>query len=105
MRQIEKVEIAGREISVKELTMAEIRQILSSMEKQKDQPHVIDLLFADMPAVAVSVSTGLTLKDLEGDFTQSDIKQLKDKVAELNPFFVKAMQRLAKIGQLMLEKN
>jgi len=105
MRLTEKLKIDNREITVKELTMAEIRNVMAALEKQKGTPHVLDLLFADMPAAAVSAATDLSLKELEGDFTQSEIKQIKDKVEELNPFFAKALKRLAKLGRSILEKQ
>ncbi len=105
MRQTENLKVGDKEIIVKELTMAEIRNVMAALEKQEGTPHIIDLLFPDMPAAAISISTGLSLKNLEGDFTQSEIKQIRDKVEKLNPFFAKALNRLAKLGQSMLEKQ
>jgi len=100
----EKITIGGREITVRQMTMADVRRFVAEMQQQADgqepEPHVIDMLFDDpVPASAVSVATGLSLDELAGDFTQSEMRELLDAVKAANPFFVGMMERLVEAGR------
>lgn len=93
----EQITIAGRQVEVKGLTMKQIKDVLASLKDRSKQQeaHVIDAVFDDdVPAVAVSMATGLSLAELEGDIGQQDMRDLLDKVKAVNPFFVGMMTRL-----------
>ena len=114
---MEKITMGGREITVRQLTMRQIREVLAQIgfgfhgdggpekpvrqgdgvgpEKPVRLPHVVDLVFDDdLPAAAVAAASGLTLDELGGDFTQDEISALLEKVRERNPFFVAMAQRV-----------
>jgi len=98
------VKIASRDISVKQLTMAEIRKFVAAMqaeaEKEDNKAHVLDMLFDDpVPAAAVSIATGLSMDELGGSFSQDEMRELLDKVKAVNPFFVGMMERLIEAGR------
>lgn len=63
--------------------------------------HIFDLLFSDEPvsSLAASLSTGLTLDELNGDVSPVELETVMRAVKEANPFLVRAVQngeRLAK---------
>ena len=94
----EQITIGGRQITVRPLTMRQIRDVLDALKddgKGEKRAHIIDVVFNDeVPAVAVSSATGLSLAELEGEFGQQEIRELLDKVRAVNPFFVGMMERL-----------
>lgn len=95
----ETIKLGGRAVSVHALTMKEIREVLVALREKSKEPHVIDMVFDDdVPAVAISAASGLSLSELEGEFTQQEIRDLLDKVRALNPFFVGMMERLCRAG-------
>lgn len=98
------IRIAGRDITPKPLDMAQVREFLDAMEKEaKDEnsvPHIVDVLFNDeVPAKAVSISTGLSMDELGGKISQEDMRALLDKVRAVNPTFVGMMERFIKARQ------
>lgn len=95
----ETINIGGRSVAVKQLTMRQIREVLANLKERDGGPHVLDMVFDDdVPAVAVSEATGLSLAELEGDFTQQEMRDLIDQVRAKNPFFVGMMERLCQAG-------
>jgi hypothetical protein len=105
MQRTKTITVGKRDITVKELNVAQIRDLMDNLEKDKEV-HVFDMLFPDsIPVVAVSESTGIALKKLEEDFTPSELKQIIDGVENLNPFFANMMQRMAKIGEAILKEK
>lgn len=88
--------IDEREITVKELTVADVRDLLENVTN-KTEINTIDLLFGDsVPSEAIEKSTGIKIKKLENDFSPSEIKTLVEAVEEVNPFFVAMIQKLKK---------
>jgi hypothetical protein len=96
MRKIKTIMIDEREITVKELTVADVRDLLENVTN-KTEINTIDLLFGDsVPSEAIEKSTGIKIKKLENDFSPSEIKTLVEAVEEVNPFFVAMIQKLKK---------
>lgn len=104
MQKIKRIKIDERELTVKELTVGQIRNIIEDLENPENV-HIIDMLFGDeIPALAVSESTEISMKDLEkGKITPSEMEIIIKGVKEVNPFFVKMIERLAKIGETALK--
>lgn len=97
----ESITVCGREITPKQLTMSDVHEFLQRMEQDaadKKPPHVVDIVFNDqVPAVAVSMSTGLSLDELAGKIPQDTMRALLDKVKAVNPFFVGMMERIVAV--------
>jgi hypothetical protein len=92
-----------KKIETRELTVAEVRQVFDSMENRTDL-HTVEILFPnELPVMAVSLSTGLSLEELDGDIPPSEIKQIIERVKEKNPFFLSGLQALAQAGAAFLE--
>lgn len=88
----------------RELTVREIREVLGGLER-RDAIHTVELLFPDgIPALAVSMSSGLSLEELDGDVAPSDLKNLIERVKDANPFFLNALNRLAETGRAMMAR-
>ena len=89
----------------KELTVRQVREIIDTLEKQENV-HTVDMLFSDeIPALAVSMSTGKSLEELQGDITPSELAAIIEEVKEAKPFFVKMIQRLSEIGEAALKET
>lgn len=97
------IQIGGRDITVKQLNMSEVRDFVSSLDDDAEA-HIVDILFNDpVPAKAVSLATGLSLEELAGSFKQDEMRTLLDKVKAVNPSFVGMMERIIKAGQSLSE--
>lgn len=95
----ETIKLGGRTVAVHSLTMREIREVLVALREKGKEPHVLDMVFDDdIPAVAISAASGLSLGELEGDFSQQEIHDLIEKIRAVNPFFVGMMERLCRAG-------
>jgi len=94
------ITIGDRDITIKQLNVLEIRNIMDNMDKE--DRSIIDLLFPDsIPAYVVSESTGISMSKLESDFLPSELKMIIEKVENQNPFFVNMLTRLLKLGREM----
>ena len=99
MRKSKIMKWNGKEVTCKELTVAEIDQLLSSAPP----PNALDLVFGDrIPTAAVTMSTGLQAADLESE-SPSLLDELWSGVEEVNPFFVPMLDRLAKAGSNLVK--
>lgn len=94
MRLTREVQIGDRRISVKELTVAEVRRWLQEAEGEL-RSDIVDLfLFSD-----VTVPDLVRLSDLNREameqMTPSELQQVIDVAKELNPDFFALRARLA----------
>lgn len=95
MRGSEITKFNGKEITVKELHVSEIRKVLSSFDDSR-APHMVEVLFEDpIPLLGVTMATGLTAEDLDGDVPPSEVDTLLGKVREINPFLKGVLARIA----------
>lgn len=105
MQRTKTITIGDRDVSVKELTVAQVRGLMDNLEKDTEI-HTIDMLFPDgLPALAISESTGISIKKLEEDFAPSELKQIIAGVENLNPFFANMISRMTKIGAAILKEK
>ncbi len=99
MRKSKTIRIGGREITVKELRVKDIRAILEDAGAD-GPPAFIDLLFPDsLGGRAVQISTGLSAETLDEDFTPSQLEALLAAVDDVNPHFAAMAERLAALGR------
>ncbi|OHD21786.1 MAG: hypothetical protein A2Y38_12945 [Spirochaetes bacterium GWB1_59_5] len=89
------------DITARELTVGEVRDVLD--ELSKTPPHVVDLLFGDehIPAVVIARSTEIPM-DSEAEislmsFTTSDMRKIIEAVGEVNPDFLGLSERIGAI--------
>jgi len=93
-----------KNIEAKELTVGQVKAVLEGLEKM-DSLHTIDFLFPEegVPALAVSLSTGLSLEELNGDIPVSEMQGVVKAVKEKNAFFLRMLRSLAEVGKLNLQ--
>ena len=107
MKKSKAINIEGRtdRLIATELTVRELKEVIDGLRTSRQS--TIDLLFPeDIPAIGVASSLGMTLDDLEAaDFAPSELDQILGVVKEINPFFVKAVERLASIGRKLAESR
>lgn len=107
MKKSKAINIEGRtdRLIATELTVREIKEVIDGLRTSRQS--TIDLLFPeDIPALGVAASLGMTLDELEAaDFAPSELDQILGSVKEINPFFVRAVERLASIGRQLAESR
>jgi hypothetical protein len=97
MRKSKIIKIDDREITISELTVANINKLFVDVSAQAKPgaANIIDLLFgADIPVEAVAVSCGITVDELEAQYAPSEINVIVEAVKEVNPFFTAMLAKL-----------
>lgn len=101
MKQSKIINWQGRDLCCKELTLEELKQVFTQSNAEN---FWLDLPFSDrLPAQAVLLSTGLSASDLE-PLTPSTIDTLWQAVEEVNPFFLKAVQKYRELSRTAHKK-
>lgn len=103
------MKFAGRDIDVKVLTVAQIKEVMEELDELKKPGamfDIVDLLMDDeIPAVAVSKATGLSLAELGGEVVPQELSELFQEVRAKNPFYLGMMERLISGAKGALEKD
>lgn len=105
MRKQKVITIGDREITINELTAAQIDGMLSSFNESRPVHPTELLLDAVIPVEAVTLSTGMTGPELGGsecNYAPSELDEIWRAVAEVNSFLSRLMERLAKEGHAVL---
>jgi ubiquinone biosynthesis protein UbiJ len=94
LRKTTVINFAGKEVTAKELTVAEIAGVMDEMKTY--QPHVLDLLMQqDLPVQVVQISTGLGEEELMAA-APTALDPLYDAVVAVNPSLAALTERLKK---------
>ena len=99
MRATTTVYLGGQVITVKELTVAEVRQVLITEPPAADPLHA--LAFDGFGLNDLALLCTATAAELEA-FTPSELKPLVDACRELNPHFFRTRAALAGVARLMM---
>ncbi|BCL59969.1 hypothetical protein DGMP_06620 [Desulfomarina profundi] len=96
MRKSKIISFNEKEVTVKELTVAEVVSVIEDMGNY--EPHVLDILMDfDIPVSVVLLSTGLEEKDLMEGVSPSGLIPLYEAVVEVNPTLAAMAARLRKV--------
>lgn len=99
MRKTKNITWRDKDITVKELTMQELIDILDEPPASDELSIVTGLgIESDLPLEAVIDSAGVT-KDELCACTPSQVEALWQAVEEVNPFFLRAAKRLSEQRQ------
>lgn len=103
MRLSKECEIAGRKVSIVEMTLGEIRAWLKAITSTSAEPDgVVDaLLFEGFDPDALTRMTNLGKQDLN-ELTPSDLRKLADACREVNSDFFVMRQRMAEAQRNLL---
>ncbi len=92
MRIVKEVTINGQEITVNELTVAEVVKLIESLES-----GLVDLMFDErLPLGVVCASSGIKKKALD-KWHPSDLEKLVDEVEAANPHSARLCKKLASL--------
>lgn len=81
----------GQEITINELTTAQIRTIFDQIEKQEPQ-LLDDLINESVPVLAIVEASGISMGKLE-ESKPSEVSKLAREVAAVNPFLADMIKR------------
>lgn len=90
MRRTDTVKLGDHSVTLRELTVGEVRGMLMS---RPEQDTVDYLLFDDITLGELVQMTDLSLSDLD-KFTQSELDTVRLKAKELNPHFFAMLNRI-----------
>jgi len=105
MRKQKQFTIGDKNLTAYELTAQQIKQIMDAWENNKDI-HVLNMLFPDMKVPAEALWLGMEMtEEALLEFPPSEISLMIPEVEALNPTLAGLIERLAKIGNALLEKT
>ncbi len=98
MRKTKSIKFNGEELTVRELTVSQVKQVVEALEDF--HPSFIDVVMdRAVPAMAVCKSAGLELDNLENsDIALSELENLYDEVLSVNPILAAMMERLRQLA-------
>ena len=99
---IDKIELNGKVLVARELTVKEVDKILESLESE--QMHPFEAIFPEepVPALGMALSLDIQADDLL-DLPHSQLVTLISEVKEKNPFLVQKVERLAELGRKIID--
>lgn len=97
----------GQTITVKELTVKQVRELFERLKKEQSM-FIDDLLDHPVPALAVSESTDIPIDQLE-EARPSDLIELCETVVKVNPSLASMIRRRIeaanRLEQVILSAN
>lgn len=93
------IQLGERAVTVRELTVADVRELLITEPRQADPLHA--LAFDGFGLHDIACQCDATADDLE-PFAPSDLQPLVDACRELNPHFFRVRAALSGVARLML---
>ena len=95
------MQIAGQDLSIKELTVGEIRTLLASIVPDPKNPKAIDLIgitmFEDITLAELGAFTNLNQSDLDR-FKPSELRQIVNEINNTNSYWIECKKRIVQIG-------
>ena len=88
----------GKTVVVRQLTVRETAEFFDNIGSMRVTTADL-LMHRALPAAVVCTATGLTIDDLTGDVTPSELVGLWEAVEQENPFFLQTIERFAALEQ------
>ena len=93
MQDVKTTKFDGNKITVKELTVRQVRDCFARISDQKEEYFLLDdLLNQPVPAVVIEASTGISIETLSR-FEPSKLISLAKEVADVNPSLASLIKR------------
>ena len=91
MKDSNTISFNGKEVTVEELTVKQVRETLSKIDKA--DPQLIDeLMDCPVPALVITEATSITYAEME-KCKPSELKDLVEEVVLVNPSFAAMISR------------
>lgn len=103
MRKSKVIKIDDREITVKELTVSQVSALMEGSAEKTTATTGELLVGSPIPIEAVSLATGLSVDELNGEMTPSELAEIWEAVAEVNDFLSSMMKRLQVVAESLLD--
>lgn len=100
MQITEEINVAGRRVKVKELTLGEIRAWLGSRETEKEPDLIGAMLLEDVHVADLAQFCDLPPDQFDA-LTQSELIALRDLAKRLNPSFFGLLARMESLAKKM----
>lgn len=86
------VTFQGKELTVKEMTVRQVREVFERLKNEEQQLFIDELLDQPVPAMLITESTGVPLEQLESA-KPSELLPLCEAVIKVNPSFASMIKR------------
>ncbi len=104
MRDAKQIELAGKELTVRELNVEEVSRVMKQLEDGTYSGHILDALVdRDFPANALFMALDMKEDEFDLNIPPSQLTELYDAVIDLNPSCAAMMVRLRKAGTRLME--
>lgn len=102
--QPEKIELNGKVLIARELTVREEEKILEDLSDH--EMHVVETMFPNEAVSAQMLATSLDIEvDLLRDLTRSQLAVLIEEVKKKNRPLVEAVERIAELGRRIMAEE
>lgn len=101
MATVKDIEIGGRKISVRQLTVEQVTNLMDGGDAGGSVTTAELLIPSPLPLEAVVASSGLSVGELNGDLLQDELAAVYAAVEEVNPFLSGMLTRLAEVAARM----
>ncbi|MBU1418333.1 MAG: hypothetical protein KKI15_07590 [Proteobacteria bacterium] len=106
MQAAKVIKLGDKEVTIRELTVAQVKQIMAEINTKEYSGHILDaLLDRAFPANALFLAIGIKEEDFDLDVPPSVLDGLYDAVIELNPSCAAMMERLVQAGSKRMEST
>lgn len=106
MRVAREIDLANKKVTVKELTVDQVTEVMEELENGIYSGHILDALInRDFPANALFRALDIKEEDFDLDIPPSQLSELYDTVIELNPSCAAMMVRLREAGTRLMESG
>lgn len=97
------IEVKGKKLTARELTAAQIRELLDAQGKGDGEVSIVDILYPDkIPCAAAAMSIGKSKAALE-KMAPSELDPIMEAATEVNPSLAALIERLAKVGAAAMQ--
>ena len=91
MQETTTVKFNGKDVKILELTIKQVRDIFSSLDKE-DPQFIDDIMNLPVPVKIAEACTGITAEEME-ETKPSELEKLLKGVEQTNPFLVGLIRR------------
>ena len=103
MARTKQIELSTGTVTVRELTVAEMRAWVLDLETSDTAINLVDsMLLVDLRLQDLARATDILPETIEG-LAQSDLTRMVEAIKEMNPSFFDMLVRLAKAGQQLMD--
>jgi len=105
MRKKKTLKVGEQELVVKELTVAQVEELLKGIDENRPAYMAELLMDSALTIEAVSLASGLSAEALNGDYTPNELQEIWGAAAEVNDFLSRMLARMIAAAGMLPGKN